>query len=120
MKTFLKTAKYKVSYDIFFSGYVFRFIKAFLVLTNFSEEHHGGFFLESAIFFKAISMLPCIDCIVLQWLAQLFKRVQRFVIFIPALGTPMFSVSTAKFKNNLVFIVDISALMWLLASGRQK
>ena len=52
--------------------------------------------------------------------ASSIKRVQRFVIFIPASGTPMFSVSTAKFKNNLVFTVDISALMWLLASGRQK
>ena len=65
VKTVLKTVKYKVSYDIFFSSYVFRFVKASLLLTYFRTEHHGGFFLESAIFFKAISMLSCIDCIVL-------------------------------------------------------
>ena len=43
--------------------------------------------------------------------ASSIKCVQRFIISIPASGMPMFSVSTAKFKNNFVFIVVISALI---------
>ena len=33
--------------------------------------------------------------------ASSIKRVQRFIIFIPALCRPMFSVATAKFKNTV-------------------
>lgn len=55
--------KYKVSYDIFFLGYVFCFNKVFLVLIYFSEEYYGGFFLEFVIFFKVIFMLFCSDFI---------------------------------------------------------